>query len=799
MTGQFEALIYTDCVPGQGLRGSAGLQFQARSAGAGQEAMAVVQRALLYEPPTAWMHERRPAADYPPSFAHIWDGYLATAAGVYLGREANGNREGNQLTHSIVTKDPGTYGLVRPAQLFGASFWTDRPAGSTECPAVAAGWQPGPLDAETIQEFVGDHPDGERRLAGLVTALSTIGEPKAQRVLFVAEHPEPVLRWLVAGTLLLPQPRALAVGFKIFSTNPAYATQPVLAVHPDWYTAAPGSGYLVADLVTDRWDEFPVDPVAAAWARLFCSEDPYDVIDAVELAGASGLDPEAALALATAAVLGTTPEPAQAGAVVSWLADGPADLLSAYGGAIVAVVAADTGAWSLPVLRELDGVTRTDRFQDQAADVRMALLSREIETALRGGDPAADPDERVPPLVGDVWTGEHAARAAGLIVGGLASARGSEFDAVLRIASRFGIRPSPQEYAAAAQTFVADWAAHPERSYDNTKWPDAEQWTDRLRDHLELRIRAQPSARVQIGKQWWKRLLPDVVDPDSRLDRALIAAAVADSSGEERTDRIARLLDQARRSPDPLAVQKLSYALWDLVLPTAEQLRLLRRAAPPGTSIDPLPVERYVSIEHEKGRVTTELLALCRELTDSVLQAPGMEVAGLLANERQVAELCRQLPHRDPDQWEEVSRQVHDISSTVLRLKLDEFVPALRSSHPEVVATALLSARREVARPATEALASEVPKTTPEGAAFAFTTYLYTAKLDGSEQFYAGLVQWLRKASKTDVDDAASQVERLAGKNARQQWNRMAEDKGRLLRKLPRIRLPKRPPRQDGR
>jgi hypothetical protein len=289
MTGQFEALIYTDCVPGQGLRGSAGLQFQARSAGAGQEAMAVVQRALLYEPPAAWMHERRPVADYPPSFAHVWDGYLATAAGVYLGREANGNREGNQLTHSIVTKDPGTYGLVRPAQLFGASFWTDQPAGSTECPAVAAGWQPGPLDAETIQEFVGDHPDGEHRLAGLVTALSTIHEPKAQRVLFVAEHPEPVLRWLVAGTLLLPQPRALAVGFKIFSTNPAYATQPVLAVHPEWYTAAPGSGYLVADLVNDRWGEFPVDPVAAAWARLFCAEDPYDVIDAVELAGASGL------------------------------------------------------------------------------------------------------------------------------------------------------------------------------------------------------------------------------------------------------------------------------------------------------------------------------------------------------------------------------------------------------------------------------------------------------------------------------------------------------------------------------
>src|SRR5262249_55571715 len=136
MTGRFETLIYTDCRPGEGLLGSGGLQFQARSDGADATAMTVVQRALLYEPPAGWMRERRPVADYPPSFAHIADGCWATARGVYLGREANGTREGNQLTHSVITRDPDAYGLLRPAQLFGAHFWRSEPAHGTSCPPV---------------------------------------------------------------------------------------------------------------------------------------------------------------------------------------------------------------------------------------------------------------------------------------------------------------------------------------------------------------------------------------------------------------------------------------------------------------------------------------------------------------------------------------------------------------------------------------------------------------------------------------------------------------------------------------
>ena len=67
--------------------------------------MALVRDSLLYEAPEAWMRDRRPVAEYPSSFSHAVDrAYTATAAGVYLGREVSGGREGNQLTHSIITR-----------------------------------------------------------------------------------------------------------------------------------------------------------------------------------------------------------------------------------------------------------------------------------------------------------------------------------------------------------------------------------------------------------------------------------------------------------------------------------------------------------------------------------------------------------------------------------------------------------------------------------------------------------------------------------------------------------------------
>src|SRR5256884_7432667 len=126
------------------------------------------------------MRKGRRVADYPPSFAHVHDELYATAAGVYLGKEANGGREGNQLTHSIVTRDAAAYGLLRPAQLFDAPWWTRTPASSTTCspPEIL---EPGPFDVDAARDLVLADPRGCARLVALVSAFDRIGGPGERR------------------------------------------------------------------------------------------------------------------------------------------------------------------------------------------------------------------------------------------------------------------------------------------------------------------------------------------------------------------------------------------------------------------------------------------------------------------------------------------------------------------------------------------------------------------------------------------------------------------------------------------
>ncbi len=125
--------------------------------------MALVQRTALYEPPPSWMRERRPVGDYPRSLAHtVEDGLLVTAAGRYLGQEANGTREGNQFTHAVATRDPAAYGLLRPAQLWAAPCWASAPAPGTELDPLPAAPDPGPLDTETVRDRVRGRPPAAR-------------------------------------------------------------------------------------------------------------------------------------------------------------------------------------------------------------------------------------------------------------------------------------------------------------------------------------------------------------------------------------------------------------------------------------------------------------------------------------------------------------------------------------------------------------------------------------------------------------------------------------------------------------
>lgn len=355
MSGGFGSLYYTDCRPGQGLQGGAGFQFQAASPGVTPEAMPLVQRTALYEPPVRWMRERRPVADYPPSLAHTAEaGLFATAAGCYLGQETNGIREGNQFTHAIVTRDPADYGMVRPAQLWRAPWWAVAPAPATELGELAAHPPPGPLDVETVCDRVRNATGGQARLAALLSAIHHLADPAHRRtVVLVCTDPEEAACWISAATLLLPRPHALQVSFKIFVADGQYGQHDIIALHPEWAgrwsDPGPGSGAAVFDLDRGRDADVEVTSAARFWVPRLLAEDPYDVVDAVELAGqfaTAGALGQPASAERLAAVVVACGEPLgsldQVQQVAGWLRTAPEHAVRIARDPVLAAVLAAT-------------------------------------------------------------------------------------------------------------------------------------------------------------------------------------------------------------------------------------------------------------------------------------------------------------------------------------------------------------------------------------------------------------------------------------------------------------------------
>jgi hypothetical protein len=679
----FETLVYTDCLPGQGLQGTAGLQFQARSAGADRQSMAVVQRNLLYEPPAAWMRERRAVEDYPPSFAHIVDTVYATARGVYLGREANGGREGNQLTHGIVTRNPGAYRELRPAQLFGASFWTDRPAPTTTCPPLPDDWEPGPIDAAAAQEFVLAQPAGVEMLRALLAAFEQLTDPQPQRVLFIAEEADAVIRWIAAATLLMPQARAVRVGFKVFTTSPAYAAQPVVAVHPGWESTSvrvgSESGYLVFDLTRGEWTPVASAPDVDLRIRLFADHDPYDVVDLIELADQSTEpNPMKALALGQMMML---PNPQlgvdDARIAVRWLRDTPAALLSAHRGALADQLTAKVEQWPRDVLVDLDAVAASGQLPaDRVATVRLALVEKELDRALRFGEVGAG---RLPPPPAGTWNADDTAVGERMVQAMLRrfDLPPLGFDAVLRVAHRFGLPVVVDEIAGAVDAFVADWAEHPDRAYDPSLWPCGPDLRRRLYRHLEDRVVGGESDAV--GDLWWRRLLKSLGELGTPLGDALIAAAMVHGSRSVRADLVDQFVLPAARGPEPAAaLASVAGVLWSRCLPDVVELRELSNVVPPGVVLPARLTYPLVASLEDAPELTPALLDTAQLLIRRTQFVPSSAVDRLMSRDALLRRLCEELPtEKDLKVVRELGRGVGATDERLLRVWRPRLIEAM--------------------------------------------------------------------------------------------------------------------------
>jgi hypothetical protein len=566
---EFDSLYYTDCVPGQGLRGGAGFQFQAVSADVSHDTMSLVQRTALFEAPVAWMRDQRPVEDYPPSLTHVYDGVYVTARGRYLGAEANGVREGNQFTHAIASADPEAYGLTRPAQLWDAPWWAENAAPTTRCDPVPAEPEPGPWGVDQLREWVLGRPDGEDWLLAVHSAFDRLHGEGARRVLFVSDDATAVLAWIAAGTLLLAQSRALRIGFRVFTTNPRQSPHDVLAVHDDWAGALANpdrdEGFVVFNLST--WRHSTVEPTDGAWYWVprFLRTEPYDVLDAIEvtqrLAGERDR-PDAVHRLVGSIVVLGEPAADLAAAVglVRWLRESPADLTEdILAPAVDAALAFRHDVATLGDLRaalDARGVTG-----ELAERVRYESLSAELAAAT--GYPVTDPAD---------------ASARSLVEAAARTAVPERMGAVLRIAGRFGVTPGIGEFSDAAYRFVQWWVGRPAEPVDRSGWPCEPEIIDLLRDELTARIARGASDRTvaDIRDHWW-RILP-VTDPAAPLDAYVASAAIENGDARVRRQTIATVLDGL--VPSARYAELAWAALFSFVWPTREELGKYLQAVP---------------------------------------------------------------------------------------------------------------------------------------------------------------------------------------------------------------------------
>ncbi|MGQ0778063.1 MAG: GAP1-N2 domain-containing protein [Pseudonocardiales bacterium] len=639
----FLSLYYTDCRPGQGLRGGAGFQFQSVSPGVSHDAMTLVSRSALYEPPVSWMREHRPVTDYPPSLTHVFDGIYVTARGVYLGAEVNGVREGNQFTHAVTTSDPEAYGLIRPAQLWAARWWSERPSESTECDPVPAQPEQGPWGIDAIREWVLGQPDTEDWLTAVSSAFDRVQDESRRRVLFIGDDPSVILGWIAAGTLLLPQARALRLGFRVFTTNPQYSQHDVLGLHPDWAgpLANPDRDGEFVVFSLDSGQHSVVEPTEAAayWAPRFLHSDPFDVVDAVELAHrfarrrqqradpsaeAADARPSTADRLASAVLVLDEPVP-PGHALAGWLAGQPALSVEDFVEPVVEAVL--NGPTDATMLAELDDAVQLRNMGGQLADrVRRELLVAELGEVLSGRKPQYV-DTRLPQRR---WTPAEQRSATELVEQTADQVRPDQLDLVLRIATRFGIEPKVANFRDAANQFVIWWANHPTPRLDPDRWPCGPLLVDLLRDELTRRMDATTEADVH--QHWWRILLP-ISDLSSPLDAGVTAAAFELGAPEVRYEVLAKVLNFVAGRAQPDTGELAWDALFRYASPkTGELLELLNRLRPDTVS----------------GFVTTKawraLAALCRsQVTGAELDAVARltELAGPPKDSR-LAELRRQ-------------------------------------------------------------------------------------------------------------------------------------------------------------
>jgi GTPase-associated protein 1, N-terminal domain type 2/GTPase-associated protein 1, middle domain len=567
--------LYTDCRAGMGRGAGGGFQVQAQSADvdAAQAKMAVGW--LLYDAPNAWIVQRRPVEEFPLGFAHASAAGYGTAQSRYVGTEATGARQGNHLADCLLTRELDLYGPTRPAQLWKSQLWRAEAWASTDCPQFDEPLPLGPLAVDAVADWLRGSTARADVLARLVSVLE---DPAGRRVVITANAPDEALRWIAAATLLLPVRVALDVSFKVFCSNPVQASHRIVAVlkelNPQMVRGRADSVF-VLDAEEAVSDSAEVSARARFWADLFAgAEDPYDVVDAVELADvlSGGTAQAGADALLTAWAVTVPDSPLDDPAVLfRWLSGADPKLQQEHGSAVARrILAADPSA---AALRWIDTAAALGRIDVDRPAVRALLLTAEIAEVRAGGAPPTE-------VLGAVEASADARRDAdSKLSSAIVLGSDPQVELLLRLSRRHLAELQRPPLDDRLRVFVIGWIDHPGRDCHPREWALREEILDLAHDELQDRIARGGIAEVTGAiRQLWRYFADRRGDPDDLLYCHFQAAAARGLPGQQRSARLAELMRRAEYARKPAAaIGAMQRALIEWrVLTSADSLTILR-------------------------------------------------------------------------------------------------------------------------------------------------------------------------------------------------------------------------------
>lgn len=608
----FRSLFHADRGPGVPAERDpeARLEIRAVSPGTDTETLEAVRRSVLHQ--KLWEQDEPPAGERDPSLSHVVDGGYITSRTVW---PKTGEHAGS-CTHILATDDPRTYGVVRPAQLWEAPCWQDSPPSTEdfplsvgECADIPGAPEPG-LDVDALREWVLGHDEAEEWLLALHSALEGVLGSGGKRIVFIGADPGEILRWVAAGTLLLPRKLALRVDFQVYAAHPQRSGHAVLAYRPEHtgQFARDDGEFVVFDLAVGRFSDVVPTDGALHWVPRFLRSDPYDVVNAVELAhqfarNAGREFPDTGDRWASSVRMLDERATEQRAVLAEWLARSP-EISAAHARQAVIEAVLSAGP-DVAALRKLVEGAGTDAL---AGQVRIALLWAELDAVMRGHGTVEGA-----PLPAREWLPEEAATTSELVAATAAKTVAERMDQLLRTATRFGVTPDVCRFGESAKHFVSWWLDRPDAGIDPAQWSCGDQMIELLRRGLSTRLGGEGAeqANADVQQHWWPLLAPALRDPFVSAD-ALAASAAVQHGGQPRADAIAALGRHLENADRTEIVQAVWSALFGLSAPTPDEaLDVLGRV-----TLVPKPVARAVFSLVRKATLTDRHLDLLRRMAE---------------------------------------------------------------------------------------------------------------------------------------------------------------------------------------